>query len=77
MMALAIWFDELIRKDEVKNFAELAALGQVSRTRVSQIMNLPLLAPEIKEAILFLGPTVSGRDAIKERDMRQVMALIG
>ena len=62
---MATWFDELIRKGEVKNFAELAALGQVSRTRVSQIMNSLLLPPEIQEAILFLGPTVNGRDAIK------------
>jgi hypothetical protein len=28
-------------------------------------MNLLLLAPDIQEEILFLGPTVSGRDAIK------------
>ena len=27
MMALAIWFDELIRKGEVKNYADLARLG--------------------------------------------------
>jgi hypothetical protein len=77
MMALAIWFDELIRKGEVKNFAESASLGQVCRTRVRQIMNLLLLAPDIQEEILFLGPTVCGRDALKGREMRQVMALIG
>ena len=74
---MATWFDELIRKGEVKNYAELAALGQVCRTRVTQIMNLLLLAPDIQEKILFLGPTVSGRDTIKGREMRQVMALIG
>lgn len=52
MMALAVWFDELIRKGEVKNFAELARLGQVSPTRVSQIMNLLLLSPDIQKSCL-------------------------
>jgi hypothetical protein len=31
MMALAIWFDELIRNGEVKNFAESASLGREFR----------------------------------------------
>jgi hypothetical protein len=77
LMALAIHFDQLIRERKVKDYADLARLGRVTRARVTQIMNLLLLAPDIQEEILFLGPTVSGRDAIKERDMRQVMALIG
>lgn len=36
MMALAIWFDELIRRGNVENFSELARFGQVSRTQVNQ-----------------------------------------
>ncbi len=54
MMALAIWLDELVRRGAVKNFAELARLGQVSRTQVSHVMNLLLPAPTIQEEILFL-----------------------
>ena len=72
MMALAIWFDELIRKGEVKNFAELAAMGQVCRTRVSQIMNLLLLAPDIQEEILFLGRTPKGQDTLFLKDLQEV-----
>ena len=63
MMALAIWFDELIRNGEVKNFAKLAALRQVCRTRVTQIMNLLLLAPDIYEELLFLPRVEKGADA--------------
>ena len=62
LMALAIKFDEMIRSGEVKDQAELARLGHVSRARLSQIMNLLNLAPDIQEAILFLPPTVEGRD---------------
>ena len=40
LMALAIYFDELIRSGKVKNYSELARLGQVSRARITQIMNL-------------------------------------
>jgi hypothetical protein len=72
MMALAIWFDELIQQGEVKNFAELAALGQVCRTRVTQIMNLLLLAPDIQEELLFLLRIQKGSDSLLLRDLQSV-----
>lgn len=72
MMALAIWFDELIRTGEVKNYAELARLGQVSRTRVSQIMNLLLLAPKIQENLLFLPLVENGTDTVRMKEIRTV-----
>lgn len=60
LMALAIHFDWLIREGNVKDQAELARLGGVSRARLTQIMNLTLLAPEIQEKLLFSeGATVS------------------
>jgi len=40
---------------------EIARLGHLSRVRVTQIMNLLLLAPDIHEAILFLPRTQRGR----------------
>ncbi len=54
--------------------AELARLGQVSRARITQIMNLLLLAPDIQEEILFLPKTTKGHDPIKLRHL-QVVAL--
>ena len=48
-MALAIRFDQLLRNGEVRDQAELAKLGQVTRARVSQIMDLLQLAPAIQE----------------------------
>jgi hypothetical protein len=52
LMALAIKFDEMIARGEVRDYAEIARLGFVTRARLTQIMNLMLLAPEIQEAIL-------------------------
>ncbi|MDA7914699.1 hypothetical protein N9B98_00370 [bacterium] len=73
LMALAIRFDQLIRDGVVKDQSYLARLGQVTPARLSQIMNLLTLAPEIQEAILFLPRVDQGRDRVTERDLRRVM----
>jgi hypothetical protein len=39
LMALAIKFQEMIDRGEVKDYADLARLGFVTRARVTQIMN--------------------------------------
>ena len=72
LLALAIRFDGLIRKGAVRDYAELARLGSVSRTRISQVMDLLNLAPDIQEEILFLSRTVAGRDSVTERKLRSV-----
>ena len=51
LMALAIRLDGLIRDGVVPDQAELARLGHVSRARLTQVMNLLCLAPDIQEAI--------------------------
>lgn len=76
LMALAIRFDRLIKSGEVTDQAELARLGHVSRARVTQIMNLLQLAPDIQEAILFLPRTTRGRDPIREGMVRPVAAVL-
>ena len=75
LMALAIRFDQLIRDGVVANQAELARLGHVSRARVTQVMNLLNLAPDIQESVLFLPPVDRGRDPISERDLRPIASL--
>jgi len=77
LMALAIRFDQLIRDGIVADQAELARLGHVTRARVTQIMNLLNLAPDIQEALLSLPPAEMGRDAITERDLRPIAAFPG
>ena len=75
LMALAIKLDRLIAQGEVIDFADLARLGQVSRARITQIMNMLHLAPDIQEAILFLPRTTKGSDPIRERDIRPIAAI--
>jgi hypothetical protein len=73
-MALAIRMDGLVRGGEVADYADLARLGHVSRARVTQIMNLLQLAPDIQEALLFLPRTERGRDPIRETHIRPIAA---
>lgn len=53
LMALAIKFQEMVDRGEVRDYADLGRLGYVSRARITQIMNLLLLAPDIQEHVLF------------------------
>jgi len=71
MMALAIRLDHLIKTGQVSDQAELARIGHVSRARLTQIMDLNLLAPDIQEEILFLTPKIN-RYLTTERDLRSV-----
>jgi hypothetical protein len=64
LMALAVRFDLLVRSGAVADYATLARLGHVTRARVTQIMNLLTLAPDIQEEILYLPLTARGRDSI-------------
>jgi hypothetical protein len=77
LMALAIRFNRLIKAGEIRDQAEIARLGQVTRARVTQIMNLLLLAPDIQEEILFLPRTQHGRDPIREIMVRPIAAIPG
>jgi hypothetical protein len=47
-----IHFEDLIRQGVVTDYADLARLGHVTRARVTQIMNLRMLAPKIQEQLL-------------------------
>jgi hypothetical protein len=69
LLALAHRFQGLVRKGEVADYAALARLGRVSRARISQIMSLLSLAPDLQEQILFLPRTERGRDPIQMRHL--------
>jgi len=71
-MALAIRLEGLLRQGVVKDYAELARLGRVSRARVSQIANLTLLAPDIQEAILFFPRAQPARDWIRMQRLQPI-----
>lgn len=72
MMALAIRLDHLIKSGQVTDQAELARVGHVSRARLTQIMDLNLLAPDIQEEILFFRDSVSASAVPIERSVRNI-----
>ncbi len=76
LMALAIKFDGLLRDGTVSSQSELAALARVTQPRMTQIMNLLHLAPDIQAQILFLPQTPAGCDAIHEHMLRPVAACV-
>jgi hypothetical protein len=72
LMALAIRFEGLLRRKEIRDYAELARRGGVTRARMTQIMKLLHLAPDIQEQILFLPP-IAG---LNERNLRRIVSRI-
>lgn len=76
LMALAIRFDGLLSDGVVDNQSELARLARVTQPRMTQIMNLLHLAPDIQEEILFLPPVERGRDPIHEHMLREVTGAV-
>jgi hypothetical protein len=71
LLALAIRCDGLLREGVIANYAELAQLAHVSRARVTQIMNLLNLAPDLQERLLFAAPA-AGSERLSERAVRTI-----
>jgi len=74
LMALALRFDDLLLTGQIRDQAELARLGQVTRARIAQILSLIHLAPDIQEAILNLQGGNRGSDILLA-DVRPIAAL--
>jgi len=76
LMALALKFEQMIRQAVVPDYSVLAAVGWVSRARVTQIMNLLNLAPDIQEQILYLSRETAERCGICEQSIRRMSSLL-
>lgn len=74
-MAPAIRFDEMLRTGGASDTIELARRGHVTQPRMSQIMALNQLAPDIQEALLNL-PATKGKPEIHEKRLRPIAALL-
>ena len=74
LLALAHRIDSMIAAGELRDFADAARILGVTRARVTQLMNLVLLAPAIQAEILDLPRTVNGRDIVTERQLRRVVS---
>ena len=76
LMALALRCQEWLRSGTVKDYAELARVGIVTRPRMTQVMNLLNLAPQIQEEILFLPEIREGREPVSERALRRLPGVL-
>ncbi len=76
LMALALRYGQLLRAGTVRDYVALARLGQVSRGRITQIMNLRQLAPDIQEQVLFLPRVQQGRDPIHLHQLQPLAAIL-
>jgi hypothetical protein len=71
VLALAHHFDSLIEQCLVKDYAEIAQSAHMTRARVTQIMYLKFLAPDLQEQLVEL-PMQQGKDQLSENDVRQI-----
>jgi hypothetical protein len=74
LMALAIKFQNMVDRGEVRDYADIARLGYVTRARLTQIMNLLLLAPNIQEVLL--SEMLPMETSIPERTLRAVVRMV-
>lgn len=76
LMALAIRFDGLLRDGGVPDMAELARISKVTQPRMSQIMNLLHLAPDIQEDLLFLPAINTDHPYMHEKGLRPLTMMV-
>jgi hypothetical protein len=72
LMALAIRLEQLLRSGQIASYAQLAELGHVTRARLTQIMNLLVLAPDLQEQLLFLPRVERGQRSILLRQLQPI-----
>lgn len=71
LLALAHDIDRRIETGEFTDYADVAKKHGLTRARLTQIMNLLLLAPDIQEQILVMEAE-PGREPVSARDLRKV-----
>ena len=70
LVALASRMQSMIDSGQVETYQQLAELGRISQPRMTQIMSLLNLAPDIQEELLYLPEVLRGKSQIHERLLR-------
>jgi hypothetical protein len=66
LLRKAIEWQALLQSGKIANQADIAQREGITRARITQVMGLLRLAPEIREQILSM-PDMAGRPPISER----------
>ena len=70
LLALAHKWEGMVRRGEVKDYAEIARLMRLSRARVTQICQLTLLSARVQESLLTHAPEIPS-NLLRERGLRR------
>ena len=73
LLELALMMEQMMQEGTVANYCELAHLGRVSRARITQIMNVLHLAPEIQEDLLLGSRPI---DWLRESALRKLSTIV-
>ena len=76
VLALAIQFEDMLHQGEAKDYADLGRLCGLCRERVSQIIRLIFLAPDIQVELLYLPPIPTGQYPVSETAVRKIANLL-
>jgi hypothetical protein len=76
LMALAWHVEGLVQLGVISSYAAAAWLCHVSRARLSQILSLLNLAPDLQEHLLFLQRPARGRQSLALRHVLTVAAAL-
>ena len=71
-LALAIRLEARLADGTLADAAAVARDSHVTRARVSQVLNLAFLAPDLQEAVLTLPRVTAGRDPVTLGDLQPV-----
>jgi len=72
MLALAHKLQQAIDRGALRDRAQVAARLGLTRSRVTQLLDLILLAPDIQDQILF-AESVNGVEPLSERQLRRLV----
>lgn len=72
LLALAMQYDRMLRDRTVPDFTALCRHAGVSKPRMTQILNLLNLAPDIQQEILTLPNIRQSRGYFTERKLRPI-----
>src|SRR5262249_39243032 len=76
LVALAWHLEEQVHSGKLGSYAAAARLGHISRARLSQILSLLNLAPDVQEHVLFSQRPARGRQEVTLRQLLSVAAAL-
>jgi len=75
-LSMAIYFEHLIRIGDASDYATVSRMSGLCRERISQVMRLTCLSPDIQIELLYLPHCPAGRYPVSESAVRKIANLL-